>query len=330
MYYVRGPDRVQILSHFPQGARWAATVRFTGSEGGECTVVDMRPLTKRFQPSPLSIQYSIPILKSNLQKCVRRAERARALRTAWQLLRQDTTELLRRIPVIIPEDTMIQPALYTELVWLMAAYSKGYQLSWADAALIMDAVATAIAAPAQYAIDVASSVKYDQSDPLQMALTVRIAYGGMEYDHAFLTRLRGRLFVQDDLPLQRDIVHIEEDIEDFDPERDILLEAIDQHCFPSILKDIAGLNPRAMWWCRSAVSVRPYVGTGAEDAAALDERMIAEFQPILEPFLDRIDAYSNRKIRRGILRPHQQKPTPVIPSPACSQTLLDSWIKRKT
>jgi hypothetical protein len=322
MFFVRYDKELRIEKSFPTGAKWAATIRL--EDVGECTVIDMRARGPRFN-APVPLQYSVPILKSNLQKCVRRCERARGLRTAWHLLRQEPTELLRRLPVIIPEDSMIQPDLYVELVWLMAAHSKGYPLSWADAALIMDAVATAIAAPSQYVIDVQATTEFDQSDPLQMALTVRIAFGGMAYDHAFMTKLRGRMFTGSDLPLQADIVHIEEDIDDFDPERDVLLEAIDQHCFPSILKDITGLNPRALWWCRSAISSRPYAGEGARDAHVLDARMIAELQPCLGPFLDRVDAYSARKIQRGWL-----KASKAAPSDVRTQTVLDRWIKPKT
>jgi hypothetical protein len=323
-FFVRDKE-LRIESRFPPGARWAASFRL--EEGHTCTVVDMRPVGKYFHQVP-PLQYSVPILKSNLQKSIRRGDRIRALRTAWQLLCQGPTELLRRLPVIIPEDTMIQPALYVELVWLMAAHAKDYRLTWADAQLIMNAVATAVAAPAQYSLDVSAPLTFDQSDPLQMALTVRIAFGGMTGDQEFMTRLRGRV-AKGALPLQIDIVHVEEDIEPFEPERDVFLEAIDQHCFPSISKDITGLDLRAMWWCRSAIAIRPYIGEGATEATALDARMIATFQPILEPFLERVDAYSARKIRRGVLISKPGIATTEKPMQR-SQTLLDTWIKPKT
>ena len=70
----------------------------------------------------------IPLLKSNLQKCIRRSKEDKSLNTGLTLLCLDENELLRRLPIIILEDTILIKN-YTFLIWLMCAVSKGFKLN---------------------------------------------------------------------------------------------------------------------------------------------------------------------------------------------------------
>ena len=77
--------------------------------------------------SPLSLgadrQYTAratPFLISHLQKCVRRGDADRALKTTAHLMRIDFVALLRRLPVIVVEDAVPDDA-FPVLVWLMCA-----------------------------------------------------------------------------------------------------------------------------------------------------------------------------------------------------------------
>lgn len=279
-----------------------------------------------FKPEPTR-PYSIHILKSNLQKCVRRADRWRTLVTGWQLLCQDPVEMLRRLPIIIAEDSLVQPRLFTELVWLMAAASKGYQLTWPDAAVVMAALATSLRVTERVAIyttatlaePVATSPK---KDPLAVALMIRAEYGGMEHDRNFLRRLSMRAAIGD-LPLDTSEPDwIETDIDALEPRNHILLEAIDQHCCPGILRDIVGADPQAIWWCRSSLNVRPLIGRGAEEGTATATAKRTEYHAALEAVRPALDAYSRRQIACGWIA--VSKPTPQKHGP------LDAWLKRKT
>ncbi|GAX78038.1 hypothetical protein CEUSTIGMA_g5480.t1 [Chlamydomonas eustigma] len=67
----------------------------------------------------------IPALKSALQKCVRLGRASCAARCAMHLMKEDPSQLLRRLPIICLEDAILHPRLAV-IVWIMAAQAKGY------------------------------------------------------------------------------------------------------------------------------------------------------------------------------------------------------------
>ncbi|KNE69359.1 hypothetical protein AMAG_13726 [Allomyces macrogynus ATCC 38327] len=68
---------------------------------------------------------NVPYLKSHLQKCTRRRLVDLAVATASVLLKLDWNELIRRLPIIMVEDTHLTSS-FTVLTWLMIASSKGF------------------------------------------------------------------------------------------------------------------------------------------------------------------------------------------------------------
>lgn len=70
---------------------------------------------------------SVPVLKSILQKCIRRRRPLPAVRVAMELIDKSLGDLLRRLPIIILEDSSMHPD-FGLLVWLMISYSKDYAL----------------------------------------------------------------------------------------------------------------------------------------------------------------------------------------------------------
>jgi hypothetical protein len=197
------------------------------------------------------------LLKSNLQKAVRRRQSAAAFATLKHLLAQDANELLRRLPVIMCEDTLLHPRLFIEVVWLMAAASKGYALTLEDAQILTDCVAACLAAPAQYnlAAEVAAAVSATSDDPLGLAFRLRIAYGGMKSDMAFLGRLQNRA-AAGELPLHTEAFESTEftKIPAFDVDAHLILEAVDFHCFPKMV-EATGVAKKAIWFHRSALNM---------------------------------------------------------------------------
>ena len=69
---------------------------------------------------------SIPVLKSILQKAIRRRKALPAVRVAMELADKSLGDLLRRLPIIMFEDSMLHPSLPL-LTWLMAAHSKNFE-----------------------------------------------------------------------------------------------------------------------------------------------------------------------------------------------------------
>lgn len=90
--------------------------------------------------SPAS-RLPLSILKSALQKCVRRRLSQPAVRVAVALLRKTRSpfELLRRLSIIVLEDAALHPQFPT-LVWFLAASSKGYLPSFEDVRTIVAVV----------------------------------------------------------------------------------------------------------------------------------------------------------------------------------------------
>ena len=73
-------------------------------------------------------QLSVPVLKSILQKSIRRRKPLPAVRVAMELADKALGELLRRLPVIMFEDSYLHPDLNL-LIWTMMAFTKDYQPS---------------------------------------------------------------------------------------------------------------------------------------------------------------------------------------------------------
>jgi hypothetical protein len=65
---------------------------------------------------------SVPVLKSMLQKSIRRRRPRPAMRLACALYKKSPLDLLRRLPIIVLEDGMFHPD-FALLVWLMVACS---------------------------------------------------------------------------------------------------------------------------------------------------------------------------------------------------------------
>lgn len=340
LYFIRKADGFTVTASLSTstptstqrpGARHLPAIRL--HDGQTILLVDERPPTT----PPFDVRtsryytYHVPLLKSNLQKAIRRKARNAALRTAWWLLCREPTELLRRLPVIICEDTQIEEHTFLELVWLMAATSKGYRLLWSDAAWVMSAVATALETTGHWNLEepgpsLPAGALMRHPNTLALALHIRIAFGGMKGDQAFLGRLRDRV-IAGTLPLWTGPpVWLEEDIPWLEPEEDILLEAVDQHVYPRLDTMIPGLRLDAVWWCQSAVNVREYVGEGAAEAETYSEERYASLLPNLEEHRLALDLFSRRMRRRCERKPAEEEVEEMRAATVATVSTLDRWL----
>lgn len=115
-------------------------VSWAGSKLVVCTDVTAGVLPKLRRPDsdsvpfcqrnlPLETRYrNLPFIKSHLQKCIRRQDAARAIKTAVHFIKMDLMGFLRRITIIALEDVCMQSE-YLVAVWLLAACSKGFLIS---------------------------------------------------------------------------------------------------------------------------------------------------------------------------------------------------------
>lgn len=139
---------------------------------------DFEPLNSRM----------INLLKSNLQKCVRRKKVTEGIRTAYQLVKADPKEIFRRWLVISIEDAVCCEA-FPALTWITTALHYGYNLQMDDLQLFLTSVAsilkddrcddfsTSIPSPSSPQIS-----NFNLYPPIVQALLIRASLGGMKHD----------------------------------------------------------------------------------------------------------------------------------------------------
>jgi hypothetical protein len=249
------------------------------------TIIDLQQHNTAKKPYNLEPEYiyNTSILKSNLQKTMRRQYIVQCLSTTLQLLKQDTAELLRRLPVIILEDTQYNHYTYTHLIWLMIAHSKGYTLTEQDVQLIMDATATALMSDYRYDLQLepTETQKYPECITSYIAIQLRAIYGGLKGDQAFLKRLALRSVDFPDIPEEKKSQLFEVDlkkIEPFNPICHIIQQAIDFHCCPYLLEHIQELEPdikevkEVIWWHWSSPNRRLFIDDTIAKSYETEER----------------------------------------------------------
>ncbi|AYV84325.1 MAG: hypothetical protein Hyperionvirus22_26 [Hyperionvirus sp.] len=138
---------------------------------------------------------NLSIMKSHLQKCVRRGEKTLAIETGKYMIEKgQTPELLRRLFIICLEDTILTPQL-VPLTWLMIISNKNYVIPDHINAWILGFIA--LISELKYSDDpdftsgkvspkkdLMSRVKKlpQLERDLIMSLVIRISYGGMSGD----------------------------------------------------------------------------------------------------------------------------------------------------
>ena len=205
-----------------------------------------------------------PLLKSNLQKAVRRRETDVAIQTAILLLQLDPIEMLRRLPIIAVEDVSLIDT-FPVMVWLMMA-GASYRLTTHDIDLILHIVWTL--SESQSAIEYTKCPSnpdgnYDENDNKNILLSVyyRWKYGGMKGDLDLLHGVIQYHKKNENSILRTQFNQISYNA--IEPEPILLMESIDFHPFPGMLTRISfdtGLSKdtirKWIWKVDSAVNAR--------------------------------------------------------------------------
>lgn len=220
----------------------------------------------------IDFKIPVPLLKSNLQKAIRRGKTQVALSSTLALLQISPVEFLRRLPIIFIEDVCLINTISIP-VWLMMA-EKDYKLSNMDIWIIMNIVKSLCDCKTFYnrcktplkTLELSHErlKDYKHKDEL-LSLYYRSIYGGMKGDMEMLTKSI-YYYIENDVEIIEfvdfNITHnlsISNKIE-------ILPESIDFHPFPQIIniiinntkldyKDIKAY----IWQTESCVNIRkPY------------------------------------------------------------------------
>eukprot|EP00191_Tetraselmis_sp_GSL018_P017263 CAMPEP_0177582450 /NCGR_PEP_ID=MMETSP0419_2-20121207/2750_1 /TAXON_ID=582737 /ORGANISM="Tetraselmis sp., Strain GSL018" /LENGTH=239 /DNA_ID=CAMNT_0019071685 /DNA_START=224 /DNA_END=943 /DNA_ORIENTATION=+ len=138
---------------------------------------------------------NVPLLKSLLQKAVRRRNKRAATWAAFELAVVDVVSLLRRLPIILLEDVGLHDS-FPAIVWMMVASSKGWKPNENQVAWMVDVVATYCEIESWNKLDSICEASLSDSDivkrwkgyepqcSLLLSMNTRLSYGGMACDQA--------------------------------------------------------------------------------------------------------------------------------------------------
>jgi len=147
---------------------------------------------------------SVPVLKSMLQKNIRRRRPLPAVRVAMELADKSYGDLVRRIPIMVLEDSILHPD-FPLLVWLMVAESKGFKPTQQLMTKLMRIVFEVASCPMKDPLppdnmsaddsenggeddtDLADALGPD-CEMMLRAMLLRVSYGGMKCDTEMLVQ----------------------------------------------------------------------------------------------------------------------------------------------
>ena len=207
---------------------------------------------------------SVPIMKSHLQKAVRRMAVDAALGATRELIGMDLASLLRRIPIIAIED--VAPVQGMEVcIWMMIAHSKGFVLSKSH----LEYLAGFVKSITEYPRKVRNYKELPDEDKIAPNLTedtkvlieclaLRRSYGGMKGDMRMIRILEDHLKKGKQEILGMDVAEVSvESITILDRGESWVPAAIDFHV-SGIARKLADSKKvdeariRRLMWCNSS------------------------------------------------------------------------------
>jgi hypothetical protein len=229
-------------------------------------IVKNKSLSSTSYPT-LHTNANIPLLKSNLQKAIRRGNHSIAVSCALAILQRDPTQLLRRLPIIFVEDICLTDSLPI-IIWLLMA-DKQYKMTNHDVDILLQIV---------YSLSVCSRYFDDRQLNCQLEYTHEMLEMNTCYNELLSLHYR-RLYggMKGDMQLLKNAIsHYSENscdiirysfIEKYPFEIcvniPIIKEAVDFHPYPNILETIHKKTQidktfikTCIWFAESGFNVR--------------------------------------------------------------------------
>ena len=195
------------------------------------------------------VEFIVPpaLLKSNLQKAIRRRLSEIAVTTALALLQSSPVEFIRRLGVIFIEDVCATPDMVL-VVWLMVA-DKYYKLSSRDIWILLNVVhrlsreegflEDTIWETCKKTYTLAELLKTGNSSDCVLAIKLRQMYGGMKGDMNMLDNAVA-YYLEHPIPSSQPMIFM--DSKEVSLKLYIIDDAIDFHCYPNMLREIRAMT----------------------------------------------------------------------------------------
>ncbi len=291
-FYLQWNDKkpkahAQFLKDKPKLINFKHTILWNNSEITLCGYFDfLIHSNETYKPEKEKKYKNVCFLKSLLQKAIRQKNIDVAVKCAYHYILLDLQDFLRRLPIIIIEDTSLHE-VYPTLIWLMIACTLKESTFFFDKVIyeyLMGIVYVIAQSPNYH--DIRNSniesiisknelhtflvVQHHKKEPLNSliySLLLRKAYGGMkcdlemleryahiwsnlEYDSKYLNKMVIRPIMLESIP----ILQLNEWI----------VDAIDFHCAPQILTYINEEYPeyseeyikKLIWHYSSKINMR--------------------------------------------------------------------------
>ena len=211
---------------------------------------------------------NVSVLKSNLQKCIRRGLTIKALSTAYCLMANDFQSFIRRLPILMIEDVILNNC-FTTLIWMMIAYPQ-----WKPSTNHIEWILGVI-----YFLSTCKQSDTPTSDKmienntnyldLIYSLQIRKSFGGLECDIIMLDEYIvtwNNRFIENNIPIEffDKIKFINLNTINKFTKNDIEISSIDFHCFKIMLKWINNKFPdyeeedikNGIWYGSSGYNIR--------------------------------------------------------------------------
>lgn len=216
----------------------------------------------------IDCKYNIPLIKSNLQKAVRRCDNQIAVQSALVLIQKDPMELLRRLPIIYIEDVCLMDS-YSIVVWLMMADKDYGKLKLRDIDILLNIVNSLcdcktyfnyVKNDYNYAFT-HETLQFVQNSSQLLSIYYRSEYGGMKGD---IQMLKVAIDYYRMHPTEvRTTEYNNIDYSKIEREIEVLVEAIDFHCYPQMLNTLNRYTyidkdtiKMCIWFVESGYNVR--------------------------------------------------------------------------
>jgi hypothetical protein len=222
-----------------------------------------KPTIEKDAPIPvIDCKYGVPLIKSNLQKAIRRRDHQIAIQSALALVQMAPMELLRRLPIIYIEDVCLMDS-YPIVVWLMMS-DQG--LTSIDIDILLHIVNSLCSCESFFPYvknDLCYAYSHEslQNSDALLSLHYRSLYGGMKGDMQMLKVSIDYYRMHPNEIGQTAYNCIDYSI--INTNIDVLIEAIDFHCYPQMLHTLNKLThidkdtiKKCIWFVESGYNVR--------------------------------------------------------------------------
>ena len=121
----RRPTTIKLLNDTPKEVNFSQTFKVKGKEHTICGWIN--PTFHTYYPPVKKTHKKSQYLSSHLQKCIRRMDDVKSVKTAKNFIELDYTSFIRWLPIIMLEDVSLHES-FPILIWLMISNTKGFKL----------------------------------------------------------------------------------------------------------------------------------------------------------------------------------------------------------